>query len=85
MAMPGEVTGGASEVICSECGRKLKLSVLHSGAGYYLGYFCPNDGPYGRESHYFLTEAEAIGALESGMLELRDTGHHPGPLDVTAG
>ena len=65
MALPGE-TVGDNTTICTSCGRKLHLEVLHSAAGYYLGFFCPNCGPYSRESGYYRTREEAAEALESG-------------------
>lgn len=42
--------------ICSECKETLPLKVLKSASGYYLGYFCPNCGPYGRISSYYTKE-----------------------------
>ena len=42
---------------------QLLLKVCHSFAGYYLGYQCPQCGPYSRESGYFKTEEEATEAL----------------------
>jgi len=81
MAMPGEITGGELQVKCSECGTILSLSVCHSGAGYYLGYWCPECGPYGRESGYMPTEEQAeqeLRLLQSGDPSgvLRDTEYH---------
>jgi hypothetical protein len=80
MALPGEVTGGKLQTKCSECGTVLTLSVCHSGAGYYLGYWCPECGPYGRESGY-MTEEQAekeLAVLQAGSqsIALRDTGYH---------
>ena len=48
---------------CSECGAVLPLMVCSSAAGYYLGYFCDNCGPYSRESGYYRTRQEAENAL----------------------
>lgn len=50
---------------CSECKTELPLKVLKSAAGYYVGYWCPNCGPYGRESGYFQTPDEAASAKAS--------------------
>lgn len=47
------------------CGALLPLEVLHSAAGFYLGYFCPGCGPYARVSHYFETQQFADEALET--------------------
>jgi hypothetical protein len=44
---------------CADCDEKLPLQVLESAAGYYIGYKCPNCGPYGRKSGYFQTTALA--------------------------
>jgi hypothetical protein len=51
------------------CGQVLKLEVLRSGAGYYVGTFCPECGPYSRESGYFRTREEAQTALDEGGYE----------------
>lgn len=50
---------------CSECKTKLPLRVLKSAAGYYVGYFCPNCGPYDRISDYFHTSELANVVLTS--------------------
>lgn len=67
MALPGEINGGKSAITCDTCGTKLPLKVYHSHAGYYLGYFCPLCGPYGRESDYFKTEALAKAYLHDWL------------------
>lgn len=43
----------------------LELKVLKSAAGYYLGTFCPEEGPISRESQYFASKAEAQQALDT--------------------
>jgi hypothetical protein len=45
-----------------ECSTTIDLQVLSSAAGYYIGFFCPECGPYSRESGYFhsLYEAETV-------------------------
>lgn len=48
---------------CSECNTKLPVKVLHSNAGYYIGYWCPTCGPYDRISDYYETEEEADSML----------------------
>ena len=80
MALPGEINDGKMQVKCSECGTMLKLEVLYSGAGYYLGYMCPECGPYARESEY-MTKGEAyveLAKIRSGMssTKLRTTAYH---------
>ena len=55
--LPGEtILSGASDKCC---GKKLKFQVLQSGAGYYIGTWCPNCGPYSRESGYYRSEKGA--------------------------
>jgi hypothetical protein len=44
---------------CADCDEALPLQVLESAAGYYVGYSCPNCGPYDRISEYFQTTALA--------------------------
>jgi hypothetical protein len=65
MTMPGE-TVDAEETICCECKEVLKIGVYRSAAGYYIGFFCPNDGPYSRESGYYGSREEAEKDLEAG-------------------
>jgi DNA-directed RNA polymerase subunit RPC12/RpoP len=48
---------------CLDCGAELPLKVLKSSSAYYIGYFCPNCGPYGRISEYFQTAALAEAVL----------------------
>jgi len=50
-----------------ECGTALDIQVLCSAAGYYIGFFCPECGPYSRESGYFRSLEEADRALNSGF------------------
>lgn len=45
----------------------LPLEVLESGAGFYLGTFCPTEGPMTRESEeYWRTRDQAQRAMDSG-------------------
>lgn len=62
MALPGETILLGAPDQC--CGEKLDFQVLRSNAGYYIGTFCPNCGPYSRESDYFRTGEEAQAALQ---------------------
>jgi hypothetical protein len=58
------------EKVCSVCQEEaeikttMKLKVLHTPAGYYLGFWCDNHGPYSRETHYFRTREEAQNLLD---------------------
>lgn len=65
MVLFGECVGDV-ETVCLECNLKLRIKVLRSAAGYYIGFFCSNCGPYSRESGYYGTEREAQKALENG-------------------
>lgn len=47
-------------VECILCGKELELEVLRSAAGYYLGHFCSNCGPYDRVSEgYYKCKEDA--------------------------
>jgi hypothetical protein len=65
MALPGECV---NDVItnCIECGDELVIHVCRSNAGYYIGFFCDECGPYSRESGYYTTSNAAQVALDSG-------------------
>lgn len=55
MTLPGETVGLKRFTLCS-CGNELPLLVLSSPAGYYLGFYCPECGPYSRETNYVSKE-----------------------------
>lgn len=57
MALSGE-TAGLHGVTC-DCGADLRLDVLQSAAGFYLGYFCDRCGPWSRETDYYSSRASA--------------------------
>lgn len=63
--LPGEIVGDTVET-CFDCRADMEIKVLMSAAGYYLGFMCPNCGPYSRESGYFPSKESAARALESG-------------------
>ena len=70
MTLPKEtITRGASPVC--DCGATLPFKVLHSMAGYYIGTFCDNCGPYSRQSNYFRTYEAAQVALDRGPWSAR--------------
>ena len=82
MALPGELRG--LEGTTCECGEELKLQVCQSAAGYYLGYFCGQCGPFSRETGYYANRADAAAELAlmgAGFIpsKLRDTDYHPEP------
>jgi len=53
---------------CSDCQTQLPLKILQSAAGYYLGYFCPECGPYGRISDYYTLRSFA----EEGLKRIKE-------------
>jgi predicted RNA-binding Zn-ribbon protein involved in translation (DUF1610 family) len=44
---------------CFNCKTIMEPSIERSNGKYYVGYWCPNCGPYDRISGYFATRAEA--------------------------
>jgi hypothetical protein len=73
MAHPGELRGFQRSLTCSCCRTEIPLRVCESNAGFYLGYFCDNCGPYSRETGYYNTEAEA----QTDLDQFLDTGTIP--------
>lgn len=63
--IPGETIGTGASDICPDCDVRLRLQVLRSGAGYYVGTQC-RCGPYTRESGYYATAEAAEMALWTG-------------------
>ena len=61
--IPGECVND-NTARCSSCGEILEIGVYRSNAGYYIGFWCNNCGPYSRESRYYKTEAEAQQRLD---------------------
>lgn len=64
--LPGECVGinGAE----CDCGEKLELEILRSNGGwYYLGYFCPQCGPFSRETTYLASREEAEKVLNNKL------------------
>jgi hypothetical protein len=49
---------------CVVCDRPLETKVLQSGAGFYIGCFCPEDGPNNRETGYYSSRERATSDLE---------------------
>lgn len=47
-----------------DCGERMKIDVHKSNAGYYIGYWCKNCGPYSRESEYFREKSTAEDELK---------------------
>ena len=50
---------------CTSCGCFLNLKVCKSQAGYYIGYWCDNCGPYERISGYYQSHETAQNALNN--------------------
>lgn len=74
--LDGEVTNVPP--VCPDCDRTLAYEVLHSNAGFYIGTFCPQDGPYSRESDYFRSSQAAAAEMELWMEGVRPSGRTPG-------
>ena len=68
MALTGECVK-ASSTACIECGAELSIKVCVSAAGYYIGFFCPQCGPYSRESGYYGSREEVEMALSRGVFD----------------
>jgi len=66
MTLPGECVND-TQTVCIECGTELSIQVLSSAAGYYIGFCCPQCGPYSRESGYYLSREEAELALSRDL------------------
>ena len=64
--IPGETIASGAPDTCPDCQVKVKLEVLMSGAGYYIGTRC-NCGPYSRESEYYKNREVASAALKTGQ------------------
>jgi len=65
MTLPSECVN-ETQTACMECNTSLTIQVLSSAAGYYIGFFCPECGPYSRESGYFHSRGEAETVLDLG-------------------
>ena len=52
MTQPGECVNGTT-TICHECGTELNIDIQKRAAGFYVGFFCLECGPYSRESGYY--------------------------------
>jgi len=62
-----------ANLICVECNATLPLKVCQSYAGYYLGYWCNECGPYSRASGYFQTSQQAEEALTNRQSNVEET------------
>ena len=65
MTLPGECVND-TKTTCHECGTGLTIDVQKSAAGYYIGFWCENCGPYSRESGYYRSYEEAEKAMSTG-------------------
>jgi hypothetical protein len=90
MAIEGEFSTTLETIQCMDCNADLPVGVFQSGAGYYIGRWCNNCGPYERMSYeYWATREEATEVLkewdrneESMEQGLRDTDYHEGDFTV---
>jgi hypothetical protein len=58
MTLPGECVNDTT-TICHECGAELNIDIQKSAAGFYVGFWCPECGPYSRESGYYRNYEDA--------------------------
>jgi len=70
MVMQGETLATGAPDFCKRCQTFVSMSVMQSGAGWYIGSFC-DCGPYSRESGYFSKKEEADKAFVTGDWEPR--------------
>lgn len=63
LMLEGETIATGAPRKCPDCEVRLKLKILHSNAGYYIGTLC-DCGPYSRESGYFRSYKAAREELE---------------------
>jgi len=72
MALPGETMGPNVETfVCPDCGTEMKRDVQQSAAGFYIGFWCNQCGPWSRESGYYPTCEAASAALVSDNVSWR--------------
>lgn len=65
---------------CIDCDIDLPLTVCRSAAGWYVGTWCPQCGPYSRESGYFRTEraaAEVVADITGKPVKVEDGTVYP--------
>jgi tRNA(Ile2) C34 agmatinyltransferase TiaS len=65
--LPGECSF-QDKVVCPDCGVEMKLRVLSSAAGYYLGHACSSCGPWDRCTN-FMKKEEAEKELDLVLKE----------------
>jgi hypothetical protein len=61
----GETIAAGAPDVRPTCATQLRLNVLRSAAGFYIGSQC-DCGPYSRESGYFSTREQAEASLSTG-------------------
>lgn len=77
MTLPGETIHNGAPLVCPDCQIRVPgPHVMHSPAGYYIGYGGCNCGPaYSRESGYFRSREVAEAILQADPSEwARGTG-----------
>jgi len=81
MTLPGETVGyHADGIECEDCRQIMEYGVQRSAAGYYLGYFCGNCGPYSRETGYYYNGADAQDGLDKIRRGERPVNPRPGNM-----
>lgn len=83
MAFEGEFHQTLEPIKCEDCGASLPLGIQMSAAGYYIGRWCENCGPYERCSDYFPSREAAESELtlwhQGVRLSERGTDFQGGP------
>ena len=69
MGMDGETVATGAPTKCLDCDKELEVQVCQSAAGFYIGYWCNEDGPHSRESGYYKSAKGAQEALDQGGFE----------------
>ena len=68
--LPGECVHDV-RTVCLSCCRRLDIEPLQSAAGWYAGFWCPECGPYSRETGYYKTMDEVYRMIEENRIEWR--------------
>lgn len=67
MTILGETVATGADAFCEKADCENEgPKVCQSAAGYYIGYSCPECGPWSRESVYYPTHELASDVLERG-------------------
>ena len=68
MLLPKESVRSKAIDDCDECSGPLEFRICSSLAGYYVGIFCGDRGPYTRESEYYRSKQDLERDLRSNTV-----------------